>query len=87
MGVSPDHELTPIEWGHRRPLESPVNSSTRDPRFATRSMGVVDTSRLRPAEGGRRGVRESRKARPDHLEQARARGLDARLHLMDMHRT
>jgi hypothetical protein len=59
----------------------------RDPRFATRSMGVVDTSPLRPAEGRRRGVQTSRRAHPDHLEWAQARGLDTRLHLLGMHRT
>jgi hypothetical protein len=77
----------PYRMGHGRPLESPFNSSMRDPRFATRSMGVVDTSPLCPAEGRRRGVRISRRARFDRLEQARAQGLDARLHLPDMHRT
>jgi hypothetical protein len=73
--------------GHERPLESPINSSTRNPRFATCSMGVVDASPLRPAEGRRRGVQISRRARPDSLKWAQARGLDARLHLLDMHWT
>jgi hypothetical protein len=30
--------------GHGRPLEAPDNSSKRNLRFATRSMGVADTS-------------------------------------------
>jgi hypothetical protein len=46
--------------GHGRPLEAPVNSSTRDPRFATCSMGVVGTSPLRPVEGRRRGYKQVR---------------------------
>jgi hypothetical protein len=50
-------------------------------------MGVVDTSSLCPAEGRRRGIWTSRRACPDRLEWAQARGLDARLHLLDMHRT
>jgi hypothetical protein len=77
----------PYRTGHGRPLESPNNSSTRNPRFATRSMGVVGASPLCPAKGRRRGVRTRWRARPDRLKWARARGLDARLHLLDMHRT
>jgi hypothetical protein len=72
---------------HGCQLEPPVSSSTRDPQFATRSMGVVDTSPLRPAKEWRRGVLTSQRAHPDRLEWAQARGLDARLHLLDMHRT
>jgi hypothetical protein len=30
--------------GHGRPLESPDNSSMRNPQFVTRSMGVAETS-------------------------------------------
>jgi hypothetical protein len=68
--------------GHGRPLESPDNSSTRNPRFTTHSMGVVDTSPLSPAEGRRRGVWTRRRAPPDHLDWAQARGLDVRLHFL-----
>jgi hypothetical protein len=50
-------------------------------------MGVVETSPLRPVEGRRRGVRTSQRAHPDRLERAQARGLDARLHLLGIHRT
>jgi hypothetical protein len=50
-------------------------------------MGVVDASPLCPAEGRRRGIQTSRRARPDRLEWAQAQGLDARLHLLEMHRT
>jgi hypothetical protein len=85
--VYPDHEPTLIERGHICPLESPINSSTRDPRFVTRSIGVVDTSPRRPAEGRRRDVQTSKRAHPDRLEWAQAQGQDARLHLLGMHRT
>jgi hypothetical protein len=50
-------------------------------------MGDVDTSPLCPAKGRRRGIHTSRRARPDRLEWAQARGLDTRLHLLGMHRT
>jgi hypothetical protein len=50
-------------------------------------MGVMDTSPLHPTEGRRKDVWTSRRARPDRLERAQARELDARLHLLDMHRT
>jgi hypothetical protein len=73
--------------GHRCPLEPPVSSSTRDPRFATRSMGVLDTSPLCHAKGRRRGTQTSRRARPDRLEWAQAWGLEAWLHLLNKHRT
>jgi hypothetical protein len=49
-------------------------------------MGVVDTSPFRPAKERRRDAQASQRARPDRLEWAQARGLDARLHLLDMHR-
>jgi hypothetical protein len=49
-------------------------------------MGVVDTSPLRPAKGRRRDIQTSRRARPDRLERAQARGFDARLHLLGLHR-
>jgi hypothetical protein len=45
----------PLSTGHGSPLELPVNSSTRDPLFATRSMGVMGTSPLCPARGGAKG--------------------------------
>jgi hypothetical protein len=45
-------------------------------------MGVVDASPLRLAEGRRRGMQTSQRARRDRLEWAQARGLDARLHLL-----
>jgi hypothetical protein len=50
-------------------------------------MGVVDASPLHPAEGRQRGTQTSRRARPNRLEWAQVRGLDAWLHLLDMHRT
>jgi hypothetical protein len=38
--------------GHGCPIESLDNSSTRNPRFTTRSMGVVDTSPPVPRKDG-----------------------------------
>jgi hypothetical protein len=43
-------------------------------------MGVVDASPFCPAEGQRRGVQTSRRAHPDRLKRAQARGLDVWLH-------
>jgi hypothetical protein len=76
----------PYRTGHGRPLESPANSSTRDPRFATRSMGVVDTSPLHPAEGWRRGVRTSRRAAPI-ASNGPGLGAQHTAAPLDMHRT
>jgi hypothetical protein len=42
----------PYRTGHGRPLESPDNSSTRNPQSATRSMGVVETSPSVPRRDG-----------------------------------
>jgi hypothetical protein len=61
--------------GHGRPLESPDNSSKRNPQFVTRSMGVVDTSPLCPEEGRQRGVQTSRRAHPIALNGPRLGGL------------
>jgi hypothetical protein len=44
MDVSLDHAAYPYRTGHGRPLEPPTNSSTRNPQFATRPMGVAETS-------------------------------------------
>jgi hypothetical protein len=38
--------------GHGRPLESPDNSLKGNPQFATRSMGVVETSPSAPQRDG-----------------------------------
>jgi hypothetical protein len=38
--------------GHGRPLEPPDNSSSRNPQFATRSMGVAETSPSVPRKDG-----------------------------------
>jgi hypothetical protein len=38
--------------GHGRPLEPPDNSSTRNPQFVTRSMGVAETSPSVPRRDG-----------------------------------
>jgi hypothetical protein len=72
----------PYRTGHERPLEPPANSSTRNPQSATRSMGVVETSPSVPRRDDEGTFKTRRRARPDHLEWAQARGLDARLHLL-----
>jgi hypothetical protein len=72
----------PYRTGHGRPLEPPDNSSTRIPQSATRPMGVVETSPSAPRKGGEGAFKTSRRAHPDRLERARARGLNARLHLL-----
>jgi hypothetical protein len=48
----------------------------------TRSMGVVETSPSVPRRDGEGAFRTRRRAHPDRLEWAQARGLDARLHLL-----
>jgi hypothetical protein len=68
--------------GHGRPLEPPASSSTRNPQFATRSMGVAETSPSVPRRDDEGTFRTRRRARPDRLERAQARGLNARLHLL-----
>jgi hypothetical protein len=72
----------PYRTGHGRPLKPPANSSTRNPQSATRSMGVVETSPSVPRRDGEGAFKTRRRARPDRLEWAQARGLDARLHLL-----
>jgi hypothetical protein len=74
--------VDPYRTGHGRPLESPDNSSTRNPQSATRPMGVAETSPSVPRRDGEGAFNTSRRARPDRLERAQARGLDARLHLL-----
>jgi hypothetical protein len=71
----------PYRTGHGRPLEPPANSSARNPQSATRSMGVTETSPPVPRRGGVGAFKTRRRARPDRLEWAQARGLNARLHL------
>jgi hypothetical protein len=72
----------PYRTGHGRPLEPPASSSTRNPQFTTRSMGVLETSPSVTRRGGEGAFRTKRRAHPDRLEWAKARGLDARLHLL-----
>jgi hypothetical protein len=72
----------PYQTGHGRPLESPDNSSTRNPQFATRSMGVAATSPSAPRRDSEGAFKTSRRARPDRFEWAQARGLGAWLHLL-----
>jgi ribosome modulation factor len=45
-------------------------------------MGVTETSPSVPRRDGEGMYKTSRRARPDRLERAQARGLDARLHLL-----
>jgi hypothetical protein len=72
----------PYRTRHGRPLEPPANSSTRNPQSATRSMGVVETSPSVSRRDGEGAFKTRRRARPDRLEWAQARGLKARLHLL-----
>jgi hypothetical protein len=67
----------PYQMEHRRPLESLDNSSTRNPQSTTRSMGVAETSPSVPRRDDEGAFKTSRRARPDCLERAQARGLDA----------
>jgi hypothetical protein len=82
MDESPDHAAYSYRMGHGRPLEPPANSSMRNPQSATRSMGVAKTSPSVPRRGGEGAFKIRRRARPDRLEWAQARGLDAWLHLL-----
>jgi hypothetical protein len=72
----------PYRTGHGHPLEPPASSSRRNPQFATRLMGVVETSPSVSRRDDEGAFRTRRRARPDRLEWAQARGLDARLHLL-----
>jgi hypothetical protein len=82
MDESLDHEPTLIERGMGIHLNHLINSSTRNPQFATRSMGVAETSPSVSRRDGEGAFKTSRRARPDRLEQAQARELDARPHLL-----
>jgi hypothetical protein len=82
MDVYPDHEPTLIEWGTNVHLNHPITAQQETHEFVTCSMGVVDASPLCPAEGRRRGIWTRQRARPDHLDWAQARGLDAQLHFL-----
>jgi hypothetical protein len=71
----------PYRTGHGRPLESPDNTSTRNPQSATRLMLVAETSPFVPRKDGEGAFETNRRARPNRLERAQAQGLNARLHL------
>jgi hypothetical protein len=45
-------------------------------------MGVVETSLSVPRRDSEGAFKTSRRAHPDRLERAQARGLDTRLHLL-----
>jgi hypothetical protein len=64
----------PYRTGHGCPLEPPTNSSTRNPQSVTRSMGVVETSPSVLRRDGEGAFKTRRRARPDLLEWAQARG-------------
>jgi hypothetical protein len=81
-GRVPEPRANPYRTGHGRPLESPDSGSTRNSQFATRSMGVVETSLSVPRRDSEGAFKTSRRAHPDRLERAQARGLDTRLHLL-----
>jgi hypothetical protein len=49
-------------------------------------MGIAETSPSVPRRDGEGTYKTSRRDRPDNLEWAQARGLYARLHLLEMHR-
>jgi hypothetical protein len=72
----------PYRTGHGRPLEPPDSSSTRTPQSATRSMGVAKTSPSVPRRDDEGALKTRRRVRPDRLEWAQARGLNAWLHLL-----
>jgi hypothetical protein len=72
----------PYRTGHGRPIEPPDSSSTRNPQSATRSMGVVETSPSIPRRDDEGMFKTRRRAHPDRLKRAQARGLDAWLHLL-----
>jgi hypothetical protein len=72
----------PYRTGYGRPLEPPDSSSTTNPQFVTRSMGLVETSPSVPRRDGKGAFKIRWRARPDRLERAPARWLDARLHLL-----
>jgi hypothetical protein len=60
----------PYRTGHGRPLEPPVNNSTRNPQSATRSMGVAETSPSVPRRNDEGAFKTRRRAHPDRLEWA-----------------
>jgi hypothetical protein len=49
-------------------------------------MGVTETSPSVPRRDGEGTYKTNQRAHPDRLKRAQARGLDARLHLLVMHR-
>jgi hypothetical protein len=72
----------PYRTGHGRPLEPPASSSTRNPQSATRSMGVAETSPSVPRRDGEGALEQDGELAPITSNRAKARGLDARLHLL-----
>jgi hypothetical protein len=67
-------------------LNHPITAQ-RGIRNLRRARWELRNLTLRLAEGRRGNVQTSRRACPDCLEWAQARGLDARLHLLEMHQT
>jgi hypothetical protein len=87
MDVSPDHEPTLIERGTDVHLNHSLAAQRgiHDSQPARWESWTPHPSALR--KGGEGVHKTSSRAHLDRLEWARARGLDARLHLLDMHRT
>jgi hypothetical protein len=72
----------PYQTGHGRPLESPNNSSTRNPQSRDPTDGGCGNLTLRPAEGRRGSVQHTSESSPRSPRTGQSRGLDARLHLL-----
>jgi hypothetical protein len=60
----------PYRTGYGRPFESPGNSSTRNPQFATQSMGFAETPPSVPRRDDEGAFKPSRRAHPDRFEWA-----------------
>jgi hypothetical protein len=67
-------------------LNHPV-AAQRGTRNSRPARWELQTPHPPSCGGTARGRTNSRRARPDRLERAQVRGLDARLHLLEMHRT
>jgi hypothetical protein len=64
----------PYRMGHGRPLEPHDNSSTRNPQFATSSMGVAETSPSVPRRDGKGTYKLVGEPAPIALNGPRLRG-------------
>jgi hypothetical protein len=57
-------QSNPYRTGHRRPLEPPDNTSTRNQQSATRSKGVVETSPSAPRRDGEGALKQDGELTP-----------------------